>query len=115
MGGHHGARTGACGVDEIGHPHVPVERFAVERLTGLRGELEVRNIAEYLKFLGLDAGPHGESQRDQKRLSHAALLVLFCDAISPEIISSTNPKPAVTAALVSGPGEAFGSPSSPLS
>src|ERR1017187_5798389 len=43
---HHGAGAGAGGEDEVGHPDMAVERVAVEGLTGLRGELELRYLAE---------------------------------------------------------------------
>jgi hypothetical protein len=43
---HHGARTGAGGIDKVGHPEMAVERVAVEGLTGLLGELELRHLTE---------------------------------------------------------------------
>ena len=53
---HHGARTRAVGIDEVGHPDMPRERFAVEGLAGLRSELEGRDLAENGKGLGYAAG-----------------------------------------------------------
>src|SRR5262249_17469575 len=39
---HTRARTGAVGEYEVGHPDFTVERLAVERLAGLRSEMEGR-------------------------------------------------------------------------
>jgi len=48
---HHGARTGAGGVDEVSHPDVAVERLAAEWLPGLSDELERRNLPQHWQRL----------------------------------------------------------------
>ena len=99
-----------------------VEQLAVEGLAGLRGQLEFGHLAEDGQVFGLHAGPQQQRRRQQRgqggtpeKPDHAALLVLFCEAMKPDTASSTSPNAAVTAALSNAPGVALGNPSRPFS
>src|SRR5438552_15734388 len=102
---HHGTRTGAVGEDEVRNPDMAIQAAAVEGLTGLRGEFELRDRAVGGQRR---VGARGQEKHKRQKPSHAALRADLRAAIAPGASSRSTPNIAHTNRPKKPPGADVG-------